>query len=102
MNLTRSLGHENISNKYIDNPFDYCKIRYTTPIKIIIGSDGLWDMVHKNDISSFKHFSDATEVGNWALERWNNTWNVEINGKKYNNSFEKDNIDDICIGMFIN
>ena len=102
LNMTRSLGHENITGNNLDYSFIS---RYNPSIQyqIIIGSDGLWDMLTDHDsIYLLPFIKNAKQLGDIILHRWYHKWRIlDTNKKKIigTNSFPKHNIDDIVIGV---
>lgn len=91
INMTRSLGHGGICCQDEEThfiPFDNALSPWV--LRVIIGSDGLWDMICDEDnefISSSE--TSANDLSTLALERWSQEWNyicpvekTTINNKK--------------------
>ena len=99
--LTHSLGHNNLTGTFLS----YKKIikNEQNKYKIIIGSDGLWDMILlKEDFNLLSKIKNSTELINIIKNRWNQTWLYLYKNFITTTSFEKNNIDDICIGLWYN
>jgi len=96
LNMTHSLGHNNVTGKYFEKkkiPKDISQ-----PYKILLASDGLWDMYHQlDDILFCKPEIAATEILDIALKRWKQNWNYRGEITK----FPDGNEDDIAIGTCI-
>ena len=103
--MSRALGHNEIYHPVTE--FEY--IPFSTALtakhwKIVVGSDGLWDVICKedNEILSSPEMK-ASDLGELALLRWNQEWNYKhppphtscSSGERISN-----NIDDICIGVW--
>lgn len=73
---TQALGH----NGRTGLAPDVTTIRYepTDAIQIVIGSDGLWDMVNKDDPEELKSFSSMTsdQILTFATNRWKQVWDM--------------------------
>lgn len=91
INMTRALGHGGICCQDEEThfiPFDNALSPWV--LRVIIGSDGLWDMICDEDnefISSSE--TSATDLSTLALKRWSQEWNyicpvekTTINNKK--------------------
>lgn len=91
---TQVLGHSGVTGT---NPFYRTfAIEDSDKIQIIIGSDGLWDMICDNDLQCL-FAKNAKEIAEFAYMRWTQPWNYLYEGKIYNQSFPRDNIDDISV-----
>ena len=112
LSMTQALGHNNYLECYPDIkeiPYDLEKDK----IKIIIGSDGFWDMITlKNNINNFTDLDDLLNLNSKGLlEKTINRWRQEWYYEDINNETNKvtsegvllfDNIDDVSVGVYSN
>lgn len=101
MMLTRSLGH----NEKLFPSFQTKTIMLDNEkgVRIIVASDGFWDMYCENEHSttndkSFLLSSDAKSLAQQAFERWNQTWNIKKSTKT--KQLSQSSIDDVSIALF--
>ena len=96
MNMTHSLGHNSITGKYFEKK-TICRDP-TKQYKVLLATDGLWDMSYQQDDSSFcKPEMTAPKMLDLALKRWKREWNY--NGKL--TKFPEGSEDDIAIGTCV-
>jgi len=97
--MTRCLGHNNMTG----NNIEFASIPRETneSYKLIVGSDGFWDLVCDTDtINLSDREAGAQKLMNWILERWKQQWTYfHLTGLQKIN-FPEWNVDDICIGVF--
>lgn len=110
--MTQSLGHNNFLECFPDvKTVDYDS--ENDKVKVIIGSDGFWDMISLDKIHN--NFSDKEDLLNFdvdelmykVVERWNKTWDyddidVEKGLVKSSGKLSLTNIDDVSIGIYSN
>lgn len=106
LNMTRSLGHSGIFASSLMN-FDSETIERNPEknYKVIVGTDGLWQMTCKDDIeylSSKEH--DASDISEFALSRWKQSWNWDNSKGTITKDikFPDHNIDDIGVAIWMN
>ena len=97
--MTRCLGHKNMTG----NEIEFAVIPRNTDYsyKVVVGSDGLWDLVCNTDTPFLASKDvDAKNLMEWIYCRWLQEWvYVHISGNK-KITFPNWNRDDICIGVF--
>ena len=93
-NLTRAFGNEN----YILSDLESATILYNSNnnIRVIIGSDGLWDMLEPTYDNTLILYGTVEDILNKVHERWNQSWKL-LNKNKY---FNIENKDDITASIF--
>ena len=107
--MTRFIGYGNAHPlmKYSES----LTIKYDSKdnIKIIVGSDGLWDMINSNieDINDNKKLvsMNASDIMDMVMARWNKQWNYvwdDGTGKIISSTEKIPSIDDISIGIWSN
>ena len=70
--------------------------------KLLIGSDGLWDMVCDTDTQLLSsNEMTAEEIMEWVYSRWVQEWTYIYRNHKQKITFPDWNRDDICLGVFI-
>ena len=109
LTVTQALGH----NNYLDCIPEIQTIYYNNindnndnndKIKIVIGSDGFWDMISLekkrfNDIQDLLTLN-SQELSEIVEKRWKQTWNCTHLGETHAVNFS--NIDDISVGIITN
>lgn len=112
LTMTQALGHNNFFDCYPDIK----EIQYDLQkdkIKVVIGSDGFWDMIAlKNDKSEFTDLDDllnlnSSELVEKTVKRWNQEWSYEDIDNETNEIINEGtiafgNIDDISVGVYLN
>lgn len=103
--MTRALGHNNRVHPVEQNE----TINIQTPgvWKVIVASDGLWDMVHDADASYLAAPDiDAETITAWCRERWTKEWDYIFPrpepGVSSDAQATKQRIpvgDDVCVGV---
>jgi len=82
---SQSLGHNNITGYFPDHTV--IPITQADKFKVIIGSDGLWDMMIKDDEHDMNalYNMDASAIEEQASMRWLQLWNMEdrLNNKPF-------------------
>lgn len=98
--MTRCLGHRNMTGNEIE--FETIPRVIDATYKLLIGSDGLWDMVCDTDtpLLSSKE-TTAEEIMEWVYSRWIQEWTYIYGNNKQKINFPDWNRDDICLGVFI-
>jgi serine/threonine protein phosphatase PrpC len=73
MNMTHAFGHNAASGKFLSKSiFEFTE---TAHWKIVVGSDGLWDMTCDSDIPFISNpNTTATNLGELAIKRWFKVW----------------------------
>jgi len=97
---TQSLGHRGITG--LEPSVHIIDIQLNDEITVIIGSDGLWDMICEADIQFLSTCSSAEELCKFAEDRWKQEWNY-INDIAFPDVMEKtsfDDFDDITVGIY--
>ena len=102
-NMTRCLGHDDkICQDAEIHSINFKITEETSLWKVVVGSDGFWDMTYKNDdkfISS--PYTNSTSLLTLANLRWNQPWNYECPITKNITKNKKiPNIDDIAVAIF--
>jgi serine/threonine protein phosphatase PrpC len=97
--MTRCLGHKNMTGNEIE--FAVIPRNTDSRYKLVVGSDGLWDLVCNTDTSFLaSEDTDAKILMEWIYCRWLQEWMyVHISGNQ-KITFPNWNRDDICIGVF--
>jgi serine/threonine protein phosphatase PrpC len=70
--------------------------------KIVIGSDGFWDMINTEDPTEFNRFAvmDAKAAVEFVKSRWLQVWEMKPHGQTEfipNQRFYTDDCDDMCV-----
>ena len=98
---TQSLGHRGITG--LSPAIQRIDFTDADDIRIIIGSDGFWDMVMPTEDNEFLlSCSTADELCNFAEKRWKQEWDF-IENIEFPNVIEKtwfDAYDDISVGFY--
>jgi serine/threonine protein phosphatase PrpC len=80
---SQALGHSSITG--YDPEYKVISITENDQFKVIIGSDGLWDMIMKDDIADVNNLyhMDAPTIVEQTTNRWLQLWNMRdvINNK---------------------
>lgn len=78
-------------------------------IKIVMGSDGVWDMINDNIEHTYDNekllFMNASDIMDMIMRRWNMDWKYQWDdgSGKITTSIEKiPAIDDVCVGVWSN
>ena len=73
---SQSLGHNGITGCSPSTSTVY--FNETDRIRVIVGSDGLWDMVIKDNIEEMKMLSsmNGSDILQFAINRWLQPWNM--------------------------
>jgi len=73
---SQALGHNNITG--YDPEYKVIPITENDQFKVIIGSDGLWDMIMKDDIQDVNNLynMDADAIVEQTTNRWLQLWNM--------------------------
>ena len=97
--MTRCLGHKNMTGNEIE--FAVIPRNTDSSYKVVVGSDGLWDLVCNTDTPFLASKDvDAKNLMEWIYCRWLQEWvYVHISGNE-KIKFPDSNRDDICIGVF--
>ena len=81
---SQALGHNNITGYYPDHTV--IQITENDTFKVVIGSDGLWEMIMKDDAQDVNNLynMDATTIVEQTTNRWLQLWNMQdaINNNK--------------------
>tara|TARA_Y100000996_G_C22529041_1_gene645720 strand:+ start:953 stop:1813 length:861 start_codon:yes stop_codon:yes gene_type:complete len=98
--MTRSLGHRNRTGNEIE--FASIPREENESYKLVMGSDGLWDMVCDTDTTLLSSKETTAEkIMDWVYDRWQQEWTFIDKKQKHKTTFPDWNRDDICIGVFI-
>jgi serine/threonine protein phosphatase PrpC len=92
--LTQSLGHNNITGLEPERKTIY--FEENQDIQIIGGSDGLWDVVMKEDLFDM----NAVSLAELAKSKWQGEWNVIWNNEIYRDKFHS--YDDVTVCYYKN
>uniref|UniRef100_A0A6C0EFZ7 protein-serine/threonine phosphatase n=1 Tax=viral metagenome TaxID=1070528 RepID=A0A6C0EFZ7_9ZZZZ len=73
---SQALGHRNSTGHAPDHTV--IKITENDTFKVVIGSDGLWEMIMKDDIADVNNLynMDATAIVEQTTNRWLQMWNM--------------------------
>ena len=99
--MTHTLGHNKKSGDFIC--YKNHKREKNVSYRIIVASDGFWDVVHNIDVANFidrSNFHNADKLLWWCWRKWTQEWNYQWNGKCQKTKFPEWNIDDIAISVF--
>lgn len=103
ISMTHSLGHDNVTGKFLES--DIVVRDPNVDYRVIVGSDGLWDMIVDEDIDIMLQINSAEEIGDIVKNRWYQPWLfVQLGSTLIEGSvteFPDDNIDDICVAVWI-
>lgn len=108
VNMTRCLGHGIKPRQMCESEINVIRYNnHTDKIKLIIGSDGFWDMISETqDDKNFLLEKNAESLCEMAFQRWKQEWiyEFEINGEvvKSETKFEEKDLDDISVGIWSN
>lgn len=91
INMTNSLGHNNVTGKFIQNKT--ILINNDDKYEVIVGSDGLWDMVISKDKINDMNSESLCKM---AYGRWTQVWTYQEQQCKF------PDIDDIAVATFSN
>jgi serine/threonine protein phosphatase PrpC len=99
---TQALGHRNVTGIRPDRTV----IEYgsSDTIRVIVGSDGLFDMIIKCDDGSYLE-NDIMEMNSMscelivkrAVDRWLQEWEAVVNGETTKFKFARVDCDDVCV-----
>ena len=114
LNMTHSIGHNNVTGKFlshdripIERSPDGKSPNGKSLYKVVVGSDGFWDMMCPDDIHFIAEQSNTASIlGNLALTRWNKKWHFirdAFHGKPAVNALnQKLGLgDDVSVGCFV-
>jgi len=95
---SQSLGHNGITGCCPSVSTVY--FNETDILRVIIGSDGLWDMVLKDNIEEMKllYTMNGNDILKFAIDRWLQPWNMFKEGNPHDltiASYKKEQCDDI-------
>uniref|UniRef100_A0A6C0B9Y4 PPM-type phosphatase domain-containing protein n=1 Tax=viral metagenome TaxID=1070528 RepID=A0A6C0B9Y4_9ZZZZ len=97
---TQALGHNGRTG--IAPDVAVVPFKQDDAVRVVIGSDGLWDMVLKQNIEEMNSFASKTsaELVEFAVTRWLQPWNM-YNDKKTEAHvlarYQPNQCDDICV-----
>ena len=98
---TQSLGHRGITG--LQPAVQQIDFGPNDEIKIIIGSDGFWDMIHSTDDNEMLiSCNSSEELCKLAEHRWKQEWNF-IENLEFPENIEKtyfDIFDDVSVGIY--
>ena len=92
--LSQSLGHDNITGLEPERKTIY--FEENQEIQVIGGSDGLWDIVMKEEVCDM----NALSLVELAKSRWQEEWDVIWNNETYKDKFH--NYDDVTVCYYKN
>jgi len=97
---TQALGHNSITG--YDPEYKVIPLTENDKFKVIIGSDGLWEMIMKDDIQDVNNLynMDANAIVEQTTNRWLQMWNMHdvLNNKKnVQGKFTPQQCDDIAV-----
>ena len=96
LNMTHSLGHNNITGKYFEKKI--INMEQNKNYKVIVATDGLWDMYYSQDDTLFcKPEINASNILDLAKTRWKQEWNYQGSITR----FPEGNEDDIAVGTCV-
>ena len=97
INISNCLGHAGSTGEWIGE--SSVEIHHAHDVVVVVGSDGLWDMVADTEIDSCDlsrlAFQGANEMVNWAIRRWEQEWDYVWPGQPTRKSQIPDR-DDVC------
>merc|ERR1711976_708182 len=68
ISMTHSLGHDNVTGKFLET--DIIPRDIDMEYRVIVGSDGLWDMLIDEDSDLMLAANSAEEIGVIVKNRW--------------------------------
>jgi serine/threonine protein phosphatase PrpC len=98
---TQALGHNNMTGIVPDRTV----IQYgpSDEIRVLIGSDGLFDMIIKKEDGSYlehdimaMHSMPCEVIVKRAVDRWLQEWHYEFEGSTQTYRYKKEECDDVC------
>jgi len=99
INMTNCLGHNQITGLFIDY-YEY-NFNSDSKIKIIVATDGFWDMYYRDDDESIVlNAKNASELSKHAEKKWKQEWKQVWRGKEYPQKFPT--YDDVAVALFSN
>ena len=111
INMTHSFGHNGMSGNFMSySRIPLCKEGdgSDTVYKVIVGSDGFWDMICNSDHDLIaEKYINSFDLGNIAISRWNKTWEYFLVKDRYDNLIEIRNRihvgkgDDVSVGVWV-
>jgi serine/threonine protein phosphatase PrpC len=75
INISNSLGHNGITGRFIEE--GDVELPKGAEIAVVVGSDGMWDMVAETDVDAAQISllaKDAEALVSWAEARWDQEW----------------------------
>ena len=111
MNMTHSFGHNGMSGNFMSyERVPFCKEvdGSETVYKVVVGSDGFWDMICETDHDLVAdRSSNAYDLGSFAIFRWNRKWEYVLIKDKFDKVVQIHNDlavgkgDDVSIGVWV-
>lgn len=97
LNMTRSLGHDNL----VSSESDKVTLMRTKGDKyrVVVATDGLWDILCNDDYPIISQMT-TQEIGELAIQRWTQTWEYTYQGSIKMQTFPEG--DDIGIATWGN
>jgi serine/threonine protein phosphatase PrpC len=97
---SQALGHNSITG--YDPEYKVIQLTENDKFKVIVGSDGLWEMIMKDDIQDVNNLynMDANAIVEQTTNRWLQMWNMHdvLNNKKnVQGKFTPHQCDDIAV-----
>ena len=97
---SQALGHNSITG--YDPEYKVIQLTENDKFKVIVGSDGLWEMIMKDDIQDVNNLynMDANAIVEQTTNRWLQMWNMHdvLNNKKnIQGKFTPHQCDDIAV-----
>jgi serine/threonine protein phosphatase PrpC len=101
INISNCLGHSGSTGKEIGCAS--VDIHQVYDVVVVVGSDGLWDMVADTEVDAFDlsrlAFHGANEVVDWVIRRWEQEWDYVFYGQPTKKTYIPDR-DDVCAALW--
>ena len=90
-NMTRTFGHDQRSLEFMEHTRVERKQDSSCNYKVVVASDGLWDITHENDDKFLNHpENDAEKIAEMAHKRWHQKWEFIPKYEVYLNTEDKE------------
>lgn len=107
MMLTRSLGHNeklfpSFETKTIMlNAENVREEKSKFKIRVIVASDGFWDMYCENDVDDKRALltQNAKMLAMLAYQRWTQTWHINIKNRSKTKALSLESVDDVSVAL---
>ncbi len=95
-------GYDFVNGEYGVLPDHTIEIRPGDKVKVIQGSDGVWDMLNRYDPNDLMELlqMNSTQIVERMVQRWKQEWKYEKEDGTYIMTAIGDDIDDVCCAVF--